>query len=283
MTIPLTILVACLSMASATPSAKDGFAQIQAIIQVDDAPELQTVMPSGAFLPWGDDQVDALRLLLVQDLRDAQVVSIQEAEGRAVVRFQRADEEFEREIPLRVAGDTWQVAAPRSYPVSGAELKKRQGRKPAKAKLVMRTENIPYSDCALSFVYATDDPDECANRMDLWYCHNSDLHGIGGNRIADLGEIKIKKVMGLAVAPDWGKTVQLKEKHSYLVHCQSHARSDFFVVLYVKKQKRDTADIEWTLLTGGLAAPPAISSPQSIASDSPVPSEPFAGLCGKNG
>jgi len=285
MAVVFAILAACLCATGGTPSAEKGFAQIQSIVQAADADELQSILPDAAFYPWRGAQVEELRAALAKELAHADVVKIRDDEGRAVVRYRLPGDKAERELPLRLVDETWLVAAARGFPVSGNDLKQRKGRRFAKAKLTMRTTNDSYAESALSFVHATDDPELCGNRMDLWYCHNGDFHACGGNRVADLGKTTLKKIKGLPVAPDWQKTVKLQEKHSYLVQCQSRRRTDFFVILYVKKQKQETVDVEWTLLTGGLAPPASIAIPQLVGLGDPVdaPSLGTDGLCGKHG
>jgi hypothetical protein len=283
MGIALAALAACLLATGQAPSAEEGFAELQALVASDELPDLETILPASAFEPWEDQDLDALRAQLVQELREASVVEVREERGRAVARFRMPEDKTQRELPLRLSREIWHVDAARSFPLDGGDLEKRKGRKPSRAKLTMRTENGPYVDCALSLVHASDDAELCGQRMDLWYCHNGDLHGTAGNRIADLGKQTLKKAKELPVTPDWRGTQALQEKHSYLVRCQSRGRADFFAVIYVKKLKKQTAELEWTLLTGGFGVPDSIARPQLPSAKELLAPDPVEGLCGKNG
>ena len=112
--------------------------------------------------------------------------------------------------------------------------------------------------------------------MDVWFCQHNDFHT--GRGIADLGKVKLDKVEGMPVGVTWRDWADVQKGHSYALHCKDERDRDFYVKFSVKKIRRGAVEIEWTLLTDGLGAPPSIHEANPLLSNDGA--DGSAGLCG---
>ena len=103
--------------------------------------------------------------------------------------------------------------------------------------------------------------------MELWFCHNQDLHGSKGSHLVDMGKVSLRSVKQIPVGVSWAETVRAERGHTYVIHCRDRRDKDFYVKFRVKTLKRDTAMLEWTLLTTGLGAPATIHKAQPLQSN----------------
>jgi hypothetical protein len=145
----------------------------------------------------------------------------------------------------------------------------------------MRTTNNSYGTSGYCFTYVTGDPALCKNRMDIWFCHNQDIHTRGEGRIADLEKVSPKKVKGLPLGLEWSKSVAARKGHTYVLHCKDRRDRDFFVKFKVTKLRRAIAELEWSLLATGFGAPSNIREARPLLSNDGA--DGCDGLCGKNG
>lgn len=262
------------------------FAELQAAARRNDASDAAVLargLPEAlvAERPDRKDDVAAWRAAVTEELGAAKVASWREKGDEAVVRFTVPPALETRELPMRLVDSVWQLAAAQSYVVLGQALDERRGSKPARMTLAARTTADGYDKSGLSFTHVTSDPQECKNRMDLWFCHNGDLHLCGNNRIADLGAQKLSKIDGLPVGTTWSGFVSPKKGNAYVVHCRSEARRDFYVKFVVVDVSKASLVADWTLLTDGLHAPSRIDAPQPLVSDDGA--DGADGLCAKRG
>ena len=218
---------------------------------------------------------------LLTEIAGAKSVKAREKGDEAVVSFKAEGDErgVVREVPLRRVGGEWKLDAPRSYVVRGPDLDDRTNKRTAKASLAIRTGG-GYKGSAYCFANATGDPDDCLGRMDLWICHNNDIHRSGGARIVSLGKTALDAVDGIPVGVEWSEgTVPIEAGHTYVVHCRSSGRRDFYVKLRITKVTRTGVEIEWTLLTTGFNAPKSIY--EAVKIESGDGADGTDGLCGK--
>ncbi len=265
--------------------AAEAFAQIRDAGKLaDSAARTERMFPAElvAKRNFDQNQLDAWRATFAKEMAAAKVIAAREQGDEAVVRFTAAGSTDERELPLHYAAGNWVVGAAQSYLVKGQSLDDRRGKDVARLTLQARTGNDDYGKSAFSFTHVTSLPDECKNRMDVWYCHNGDLHVGGDNRIADLGSQKLTKVDALPVGAKWNdRTVAPRKGNTYVIHCQQGDRRDFYVKLSVIDVKADAVTIEWTLLSDGLNAPANIANAQPLISRDGA--DGADGLCSKRG
>jgi len=214
-------------------------------------------------------------------LAGASFLGAEEEGDEAVLSFRtRDDRGTTRDLLLRREDGQWRVAAPRSYAVSGDALAARCGRKAPRLTLRMRTDNGAYGASAFSFTHVTSDPEQCKNRMDIWYCHNGDLHAASASVIADLGKGSLSKVKAIPAGAEWRDSVAAEKGHAYVLHCRHADRMDFYVKLVVREVKADRVELEWSLLSDGLGCPPDIHAPQPLVSNDGA--DGCDGLCGRS-
>jgi hypothetical protein len=233
---------------------------------------------SEAFGKVGKDEAGKQRLALAETLRDALITEVRERGDEAIATIKtKADirNGVARELLLRRDGGAWRIARGRTYVLPG------DTGKPARVRLAMRTTNGPYGASAYCFTYVTGDPALCKNRMDLWFCHNGDLHARGESRIAVLGIINPKNVTRLPLGTAWKRTIRARKSRTYVLHCLDRRDRDFFVKFKVTKLWREVVELEWSLLSGGFGAPRDIREAQPLRSNDAA--DACDGLCGKNG
>jgi len=238
---------------------------------------------SACFEGMGSAEVNQSLRDLGRKLSGATLLKAREDHARGSLAFRTGrDRKTVRQLLLVKERGAWKVASPRSYAVSGKALARRCGKHPARLTLTMRTTNGPYGSSAFSFTHVTNDPKQCKNRMDIWYCHNGDFHAGSGSRILDAGKTSLAKIKEIPVAgADWKDLAAAVAGHAYVLHCRHRGRMDFFVKLRVRKIESGALDLEWTLLSDGLGAPEEIHRPQPLVSLDGA--DGTAGLCGKNG
>ncbi|MHC4547766.1 MAG: hypothetical protein ACYTEZ_03230 [Planctomycetota bacterium] len=266
------------------PSAEEAFAEMKELARRPDNPAFRALFVADAFERAPGARADEMRRALADVLVKGRLSRVREKGGEAVVVVRTQDDETAkgaREIRLRRESGRWLLAAGRSYVVAGARLKARQGRKPAKVHLTMRTTNGPYETSGYCFTYVTGDARLCKNRMDLWFCHNQDFHARGAGRVADLGKVPLAKVTGIPVGLAWERTIAARKGHAYVLHCRDGRDRDFFVKFRVTALRRGIAELEWTLLSEGFGAPATIHSAQPLQTRDGA--DGTDGLCGKHG
>ena len=272
-------------IATNRPKAKEAIAQLQRAARSDDGATLERALPAQLFAArtrTEDASTDVRRAELARELATAKIVGVREDDDQAIARYTVPGSADVRELPLRHDDEHgWVAAAAQGHVVDGQSLDARRGKQPARATLRMRTSNDGYGGSALSFAHVTASPADCKNRMDVFYCHNGDLHGVAGSEIAGLGRTNLAKVVGLPLGASWASTAAVEPHHVYVVHCRSGSRHDFFVKLQVVERKADAITLEWTLLSDGPGAPPAIDAPQPVGGNDGA--DGADGLCAKKG
>ncbi len=250
----------------------------------------RTSDPKEAFTPAGilkERDVDGAlaRRTLIKEISKARDIKVRSKGDQAVVRYKLPRQRgVVREVPMRKVGDSWKLDAARSYQVDGRDLDARCRNRAAKMKLTVRVKTGAYGTSAYSFANATANPADCKNRMELWPCHNGDLHTPRG-WIVPLGEVSLDSIDGIPVGVEWnergGHGIPIVTGHAYVIHCRSGTRGrDFYVKLRVTKATKAEVEFEWTLLAIGLGAPESIHKVQKITSrDGDDGAE---GLCGKD-
>jgi len=260
--------------------ARAGFKNIQKVAGGDDLGALAEVMPS-TVVPDRKD-VDAWRTEFADRLSSATFISVREEAAAAVVRMKLPASGDEFELPLSNTDNRWVVAARDAYLVKGRRLKKANGAKQAKVELAMRTRSTKgYGACAFSFAHATKDPNACKNRVDLWFCHNGDLHGSGDTRFVTESVRSVKGVKGIPLGSGWQSKVPATKGQVYVAHCRRDGHRDFYVAFKVAKVGKTSITLEWRVLAAGLGSPPSIHTENPLVSNDGA--DGSDGLCGKSG
>lgn len=267
----------------ARPKAGEFLAKFATLAQKPDETLLAQLLPEsvlGRHAARDPMQVETWRQELSHELATAKLVAAREKGDDAVVRFTEKEGPAELELAVRFVGDAWVAAAARTQVVKSKDLDQRNGKAPAHLTLAARTSNEGYGKSAFSFTHVTADPEQCKNRMDLWYCHNGDLHAVHQGLFADLGKEKLDKATGLPLGVTWQHTFAPKKGNVYVLHCVSEERCDYYVKLLVTDVKADAVSIDWNLLSAGWNAPAGIAAPQPLQSNDGA--DGADGLCGKN-
>lgn len=157
--------------------------------------------------------------------------------------------------------------------MKGKSLDRANGKKPQKVHLTARTTNGEYGKSAYSFAHVTQDPEASKNRMEIWYCHNGDLH-LSGEDVAIEDDGKKGIPLG-----EWKELVHPSEGATYVVRSRHPERRDFYVRLKAVVVKPEAVDLEWSLLTTGWNSPPNIHEEQPLVSQEGK--DGADGLCGK--
>jgi len=220
---------------------------------------------------------------LLDELSGAEISSVEAKGARALVSFEKPGEDgVRRGVLMEQAAGEWKLACASSFVLEGGSLDEARGRRPAKVRLGMRTDNGPYGPSAYSFTYATGDMKRYKNRVDLWYCHNGDFHVRGA--VADVGKRSLKSVKSIPLDAKWGRVVRAEKGHCYVLRCGADERRDFFVALRVKRLKKVMVELEWTLLAGGRNSPASIHEAQPLDEQAQRSgADGTDGLCGKRG
>ncbi len=218
---------------------------------------------------------------LARQLADAKFGKLNVKGDHAVAHFSVGNPpKGKRALLLESRDGSWRVVSPCSYLIAGQGLEARQGKQPATVQLSVRTNNGPYGKSAFSFTHVTQDKQQCKNRMNIWFCHNGDLHASRG-KILDVGKKALAKVKDIPASGDWKGYARAEKGHSYVLRCSSPGRNDYFVKLYIKTIKRGVVGLQWTLLSDGIGAPASIHEVQPYTSN--IGTAGTDGLCGKNG
>jgi len=261
--------------------AEEGFALIQAAIADGSPKEVQWVVPTDAVIGQMKtlDEVRAWRAQVVETLKGVKTQKARESGDDAAAQYVSRSGDAVMEIALHYAEGRWYVSGRTAYEVAGRALAATCGKKPARVELDMRTRNDQWQGTAVSFAYASKDTESCKNRMDVFFCHNGDLHAVRG-RIADLGKGKLPRNGGIPLGVEWQQKVPATKGHSYAVHCSRRGRSDFYAGFTVKKVSDDGVQLQWTLLAVGFGAPASIHEPSAATDRDGADGAP--GLCGRN-
>jgi len=274
------ILALLAAAAVARDKPKDLLEQLSAEAARPQSEAFRALFTRECFANLRDAETQQLLRDLGTQLAGAACLDAREEGEEAVLSFRtRDDRSATRELLLRKEDGQWRVAAPRSYAVAGDALAARCGRKAPRLTLRMRKDNGPYGESAFSFTHVTADPEQCKNRMDVWFCHNGDLHAASASVIADLGKGSLSKVKAIPAGAAWKDCVAAVKGHAYVLHCRHADRMDFYVKLVVREVKADRVELEWSLLSDGLGCPPDIHAPQPLVSNDGA--DGCDGLCGK--
>jgi hypothetical protein len=270
--------------AESSKGAKAAFMRIQksaAKLRTDEA----TTRPAMAKLFVRDVQRGRADLTgILAEVEKAKIAKVVEKGDRALVTFYEAKsgEAVTRAVVMERTAGQWLLGSARSFVVESKALKTSRGKKPAVVKMSMRTKGGAYGRTAYSFSYVSGDMVKYKNRVDIWFCHNQDFHVKGV--IADMGKTSLKNVKSIPLTAKWGRTARVEVGHAYVVRCGADDRRDFFVSFRVKRLKRSTVELEWTVLAGGFNAPASIHEPAGLSDEvQRAGSNGTDGLCGKNG
>jgi hypothetical protein len=282
-------LAAAAALPGGAPTPKEGFQALVLACREGKAEALEALLPAAAAGPVaGSDRekVAAWRKEFAAHLATATPRRIREGEGAAVVGYRREGSVDDYELPVvlrkdpRVDKDVWVADAPAGYLVRGRALDAANGRTPAKLALSARTVNGSYGDSGFSFAHVTKDPAQCLGRMDLWYCHNGDLHAVADGRIARVSADRLADVDGIPVGVSWKDTITPEAGGVYVVHCRRREHRDFYVKVLVGKLDRKSVSMEWSILAAGYGSPAGIQAPRPIGSKEGA--DGVDGLCGLN-
>ena len=223
----------------------------------------------------------AQRAELRAAFRDVRLGAVKVSKDQATAELDQTGRiKGKSQVTLVREGSGWRLSSPYAYPIAGSALEERRGKKPVAVQLDLRSRRGAYGTTAYSFRYATGDAKAAKNRMDIWVCHNGDIHARRKGRIADLGKKSLARVKTIPSEAPWGRTAPIVAGHTYVVHCLDARDRDFYVKCRVKSYARGSVDLEWTLLTGGFGAPADIHVAGSVAGGAGA--DGTDGLCGKN-
>jgi hypothetical protein len=283
-------LAALLTAASADdpapprPTAMDGFAKIQAAVTANDPELLDVLMPAKLVEGRRDPDKDAVakwRAALGKSLAAAKALEAHEDGDDAQVRLSAGG--GEALVLLHFGGTRWIVSSALSYPLAASAAAAKLGRGD-RTHLGIRTTNDDYGDTAFSFRYVTSDAEACKNRMNVWFCHNGDLHATRGSTVADAGESATTEMRWLPSASAFGTKAHATAGHSYVVHVlDERYATDFYVELAVIRADDTGLDFTWQVLASGLGAPASTKKAVPLARDDRDGADGCDGLCGKDG
>lgn len=279
----LLALAAPLATAGGRPSAKDGFKALVERTTPGDTPAHPEALPKD--LAPREAQRDeaalaAWRRETVIRLGKAAVKAVREKGDRALVHAELDGETVE--IPLRWDGARWALDAPQEYVVTPATLGKANAAGALRVSLDMRKTNGAYGGSAYAFTWMSKDAEAVKNRVDVWYCHNGDLHVSGEGEIADVGGIALAKAARIPVEAAWSDgSVKPQKGRTYVVRCRRLNSHDYYVALRVEKVTPTGLEFTWTLLALGAGGPKALDAP-APPPDPLDGADGFDGLCGKN-
>jgi len=220
---------------------------------------------------------------ILAEVEKSKIAKVVQKGDRALVTFYepRSAEAVTRAVVMERTKGQWLLGSAHSFVVESKALTASRGKKAAIAKMSMRTKGGAYGRTAYSFTYVSGDVVKFKNRADIWFCHNRDFHVKGA--IVDMGKSSLKKVKTIPLTVKWGRTAHVEVGHAYVVRCGADDRRDFFVSFRVKRIKKSTVEIEWTVLAGGLNSPASIHRPAELsAEEQRAGSDGADGLCGKN-
>lgn len=269
------------SEAGDSDAVRAALKKMQVAATKGDAPSLEAWIEAAALR----DVPKGLREGTVADLRaaltGATVVDVRSKDATAIVVLEHKGRVKDTlELSLLRSAQGWRLDSPYAYATSGKALERSNGSKPAHTQLKLRRTNKTYGATAYSFRYASGDAQACKNRMDIWVCHNDDIHASKDGRLVDVGKKKLSAVKRVPVGSKWARTVPIEKGHVYVMHCKDRRDRDFYVKFRVKSFKRSTVDLEWMLLTGGFGAPVDIHTAEALTDGSGA--DGCDGLCGKS-
>jgi hypothetical protein len=270
-------------------SATEGMELIVRYSKEKDADLLELTMPEklvegreGFDEP---ENVTAWREGLAREIAAAKKVTVAESGDRGVARFEAKPRGTEKLLILAWNGRRWILDCAQSYLVKGKLLKRARGRGPAHVELTARQNNQGWTGNAWSFAYATGTPDQCKNRMSIWYCKYGDLHAVGDCRIATAGRKKLDDVEAIDPAWEFGRHVEPHAGEVYAVHCLDAGRGidcrgiDFYAKLAVTSVDKGAINLDWEILAAGPGSPTTIHEPNPVA-DPRSGADGCDGMCG---
>jgi hypothetical protein len=266
------------------PTAEEGFKAIQAALDGKDAAAMEAVLPAKLAdrEEMKGDELKAWRAGMARRLAKGTFRHAREEGAEAAVRFSPGGED-EFEVLLRWADSRWVVASGDAYQVRGRLLDSARGSSAAKVTLVARTEkDKDYAKSAFSFACVTGDPEQCKNRMDVWFDGNcGQVHAGGDGKVAALAVDSLGKVDGLPLGVEWSEKVAPEKGRVLVVHCLRPGRSDFYVACRFTAAGESRVELEWTLLATGPGSPGTIHRAQPDKSNDG--DDGCDGFCGKAG
>ena len=264
------------------PDAKAAFLAIQAVCKRADAAALEKALPAAI----GETVIgkDAAKIAewrkgLAALLAKSTLGEVREDRGIAVLHVS-VEGGTEVELLFSNAGGAWGLLSPVAYQVKGKELDGANGKGPAALRLTARSTGGPYGTSAISFAHVTQDPRQCLDRMDLWYCHNGDFHMCATGKIARVAAKDLASVKGIPTGVSWKDELAPETGGTYVLQCRKMGHRDFFVKVRAKTVDARKVDLEWALLGAGFGSPASIHAPQPIVSRDGE--DGFDALCGKN-
>ena len=260
-------------------TAEEAFERLQSAAERPDSDEFRVFLTEKALAYAGDVSIDEKCRELAAVLTGWKTSKIRVEDGEAAAAMKDGREV--REVLLRLEEGKWKLASASSYLVEGADLRKRSGKKPATVELKMRDSNGAYAESAFCFTYVTASGEECKNRMDVWLCHNQDLHGSKDAVLVDVGKRSLRSIDRIPLDVSFEPTVRAEPGHTYVIHCRDRRDRDFYVKLRIKALKRGEATLEWSLLSTGRGAPETIHKAQPLRSNDGA--DAVDGLCRKTG
>lgn len=254
---------------AAQTTAEAWFGDLRARAAAKDEAALKSALPSSLVEAWDDlkaDDAKVWRSELAARIAAGTVVKVVEDGGDATARWKTTSPTAEWQIRMRREGAGWVVSEPWAWCVAGGDLAKANGSKPGRVRLKTRRVQGPYGPSAFSFTHVTQDPEQCKNRMDLWFCHCGNLHPRNESMISERRETSLADVDGIPVGGDWMDQMVPKARKVYVMRCLRPGRMDFYVGFTVTSVGDDGVEIEWRLVAIGRNAPASVRSPQPLVS-----------------
>lgn len=268
--------------ATGRPSPEAGFAALQQAGLSGDAEALKKLYPESVVRDWSTlakDKGVAWRRDFAENLSKVTLTSSRTSGDTALVRWFWGMPQATHELPLAWDGERWRVDAPWPYCVGGGALSAANAAGRATVKLTARTKPGPYGTSAFSFTHVTQDPAQCGNRMEVWYCHNGDLHFSRGVVAAATDRKDVTEFDGIPTDLVWKGTHPARRGTVFALHCVHADRMDYYAAMKVLSATGATCEFEWRLVAAGAAAPKSIAKPQPLVSEDGPDGDD--GLCGK--
>lgn len=247
------------------PSPVQGFEAVQEAAAKANAERLAVLLPADLVKDrsqWTDAKTTAWREGWTKRLASLKAVgSAGLGDGKAHVRCADAAAGEELVVPLAWKKDAWVVTAGDPWLVKGKALDAVRAGGPGKVHLAPRTSNDGYGKSAFSFAHATGDPEQCWNRMDVWYCRSKWLHSGHDSTLALLPRADFAKLEGIPADVTWSDEVKPAVGNVVLVHCFDRRHRDFYVKAKVVAAGPKGLDLEWTLLAAGFGSPAGVTRP----------------------
>lgn len=263
-------------------SPSEFFRRLQSAGKAGDMPVLEALLPA----PLAEPLLGLGEKILLRDVKEvlewrrslgslaasSMFVEERKTGDQGVVRFRTAPGE-EHEFLFEGKAGSWSLASPVAYGVLGKSLSAVNGEGPVGARLAVLTDGT-LGKRAFSFAHVSRNPLDCQS-MDIWYCHNGDLHlshPSQGARIARVSAKSISEVVGIPVGVAWRDHIAPEAGGVYVLRCRLTRSHDFFVKAIVTRVDEEMVVLEWEILGSGFGSPPSIRKvyPKNPLSGSPT-------------